>query len=58
MATVDPAPASSETCAAASATSPRTDVRTLTMPVLPAPSDPNRVVADQPDAADLWESLR
>ncbi|CAM5238841.1 LCP family protein [Streptomyces violaceorubidus] len=34
------------------------DVRTLTMPVLPAPSDPNRVVADQPDAADLWESLR
>ncbi|MFG2313707.1 LCP family protein [Streptomyces tendae] len=34
------------------------DVRTLTMPVLPAPSDPNRVVADQPEAADLWESLR
>ncbi|BET48202.1 LCP family protein [Kitasatospora aureofaciens] len=34
------------------------DVRTLTMPVLPAPSDPNRVVADQPAAADLWESLR
>ncbi|AZM76040.1 LytR family transcriptional regulator [Streptomyces sp. KPB2] len=34
------------------------DVRTLTMPVLPAPSDPNRVVADQPDAAELWESLR
>ncbi|MEU1045012.1 LCP family protein [Streptomyces sp. NPDC005897] len=34
------------------------DVRTLTMPVLPAPSDPNRVVADQPDAADLWKSLR
>ncbi|MFE5257050.1 LCP family protein [Streptomyces coelicoflavus] len=34
------------------------DVHTLTMPVLPAPSDPNRVVADQPDAAELWESLR
>ncbi|MES4830859.1 LCP family protein [Streptomyces anthocyanicus] len=34
------------------------EVRTLTMPVLPAPSDPNRVVADQPDAAELWESLR
>ncbi|WP_217167046.1 LCP family protein [Streptomyces sp. AC512_CC834] len=34
------------------------DVRTLTMPVLPAPSDPNRVVADQPDAGDLWKSLR
>ncbi|MCU8595095.1 LCP family protein [Streptomyces olivaceus] len=34
------------------------DVRTLTMPVLPAPADPNRVVADEPDAGDLWESLR
>ncbi len=34
------------------------DVRTLTMPVLPAPSDPNRVVPDEPDAGDLWESLR
>ncbi|AOW88675.1 LCP family protein [Streptomyces olivaceus] len=34
------------------------DVRTLTMPVLPAPTDPNRVVADEPDAGDLWESLR
>ncbi|MEU7399890.1 MULTISPECIES: LCP family protein [unclassified Streptomyces] len=34
------------------------DVRTVTMPVLPAPSDLNRVVADQPDAADLWRSLR
>ncbi|WP_399887653.1 LCP family protein [Streptomyces sp. BBFR51] len=34
------------------------DVRTVTMPVLPAPSDPNRVVADQPDADDLWKSLR
>lgn len=33
-------------------------VRTLTMPVLPAPADPNRVVADEPDAGDLWESLR
>ncbi|MFG2678443.1 LCP family protein [Streptomyces sp. NPDC048392] len=34
------------------------DVRTLTMPVLPAPSDPNRVVADEPDATDLWKTLR
>ncbi|MEG3629379.1 LCP family protein [Streptomyces poriticola] len=34
------------------------DVRTVTMPVLPAPSDPNRVVADQPDADALWASLR
>ncbi|MFE9342040.1 LCP family protein [Streptomyces olivaceus] len=34
------------------------DVRILTMPVLPAPTDPNRVVADEPDAGDLWESLR
>ncbi|MFJ6070072.1 LCP family protein [Streptomyces sp. NPDC093065] len=34
------------------------EVRTLTMPVRPAPSDPNRVVADEPGAADLWESLR
>ncbi|UFR02823.1 LCP family protein [Streptomyces sp. Go40/10] len=33
-------------------------VRTLTMPVVPAPSDPNRVVADEPAAAELWASLR
>ncbi|WP_055418325.1 LCP family protein [Streptomyces pactum] len=34
------------------------DVRTVTMPVLPAPRDANRVVARQPDAGDLWKSLR
>ncbi|GHF13731.1 transcriptional regulator [Streptomyces fumanus] len=34
------------------------DVRTLTMPVDPAPSDANRVVARQPEAGELWESLR
>ncbi len=34
------------------------DVRTVTMPVRPAPSDGNRVVAREPDARDLWESLR
>ncbi|MFV0134164.1 LCP family protein [Streptomyces sp. HMX87] len=34
------------------------DVRTVTMPVVPAPSDPNRVVADEPEARELWESLR
>ncbi|CAL9275717.1 MULTISPECIES: LCP family protein [Streptomyces] len=34
------------------------DVRTLTMPVVPAPWDRNRVVALEPDAAELWESLR
>nr|WP_234329810.1 LCP family protein [Streptomyces viridochromogenes] len=33
-------------------------VRTVTMPVAPAPSDPNRVVAREPEAGDLWESLR
>jgi LCP family protein required for cell wall assembly len=33
-------------------------VRTLTMPVVRAPSDPNRVVADEPEARELWESLR
>ncbi|WP_369196002.1 LCP family protein [Streptomyces djakartensis] len=33
-------------------------VRTVTMPVVPAPSDPNRVVADEPEAGKLWESLR
>ncbi|MEU0070963.1 LCP family protein [Streptomyces sp. NPDC006332] len=33
-------------------------VRTVTMPVVPAPSDPNRVVAEQPEASDLWKSLR
>lgn len=33
-------------------------VTTVTMPVLPAPSDPNRVVADEPEAKDLWASLK
>ncbi|AXE88028.1 LCP family protein [Streptomyces sp. Go-475] len=33
-------------------------VRTVTMPVVRAPSDPNRVVAEQPEARRLWESLR
>ncbi|WP_328499372.1 LCP family protein [Streptomyces sp. NBC_00414] len=31
---------------------------TVTMPVVPAPSDPNRVVADEPEAGKLWESLK
>ncbi|WP_338703636.1 LCP family protein [Streptomyces sp. Q6] len=31
---------------------------TVMMPVVPAPSDSNRVVADQPEARELWESLR
>ncbi|MDG9716909.1 LCP family protein [Streptomyces sp. DH24] len=34
------------------------DVTTVTMPVVPAPEDPNRVVAREPEAAELWESLR
>jgi hypothetical protein len=34
------------------------DTRTVTMPVLPAPYDRNRVVADEPEAGALWESLR
>ncbi|MFE6622163.1 LCP family protein [Streptomyces sp. NPDC057740] len=33
-------------------------VRTVTMPVAPAPSDGNRVVAREPEAGELWESLR
>ncbi|MDO0926187.1 LCP family protein [Streptomyces sp. TG1A-8] len=33
-------------------------VRTVTMPVVTAPSDPNRVVAREPQAAALWASLR
>ncbi|MGC9536845.1 LCP family protein [Streptomyces sp. UG1] len=32
--------------------------KTVTMPVLPAPSDRNRVVAQEPEARELWESLR
>ncbi|MFF3845198.1 LCP family protein [Streptomyces sp. NPDC002328] len=31
---------------------------TVTMPVVPAPSDPNRVVAREPAASQLWGSLR
>ncbi|MER7972573.1 LCP family protein [Streptomyces sp. NPDC096080] len=33
-------------------------VETVMMPVVPAPSDPNRVVAEEPEAGDLWASLR
>ncbi|MFD1658972.1 LCP family protein [Streptomyces caeni] len=35
-----------------------TYVKTVTMPVVTAPSDPNRVIAEQPAADDLWASLR
>ncbi|MET7456826.1 LCP family protein [Streptomyces sp. NPDC005574] len=34
------------------------EVTTVTMPVVQAPSDHNRVVADEPEASDLWKSLR
>ncbi|MGV9556548.1 LCP family protein [Streptomyces sp. NPDC003522] len=33
------------------------NVTTVTMPVVPAPSDPNRVVPDEPGAGDLWKTL-
>ncbi|MFE6888824.1 LCP family protein [Streptomyces sp. NPDC057694] len=33
-------------------------VKTVMMPVVQAPSDHNRVVADEPEAEELWESLR
>ncbi|WP_328753367.1 LCP family protein [Streptomyces sp. NBC_00285] len=33
-------------------------VKTVTMPVVTAPSNPNRVVAKEPAASELWESLR
>ncbi|WP_432192046.1 LCP family protein [Streptomyces sp. bgisy027] len=33
-------------------------VRTVMMPVVPAPSDHNRVVAEEPEAKELWKSLR
>ncbi|KOG31520.1 LCP family protein [Streptomyces resistomycificus] len=33
-------------------------VETVTMPVVTAPSNPNRVVADEPEASELWETLR
>ncbi|MGW0337968.1 LCP family protein [Streptomyces sp. NPDC003011] len=34
------------------------EMTTVTMPVVPAPSDSNRVVAEEPEAGELWESLR
>ncbi|WP_424886450.1 LCP family protein [Streptomyces sp. SAI-126] len=34
------------------------EVKTVTMPVVTAPSNPNRVVAKEPAASELWESLR
>ncbi|MFD5626083.1 LCP family protein [Streptomyces sp. NPDC127072] len=37
---------------------PSDALKTVTMPVLPAASDPNRVVADEPEARELWASLR
>ncbi|MFI6338674.1 LCP family protein [Streptomyces sp. NPDC050535] len=37
---------------------PSDALKTVTMPVLPAASDPNRVVADEPEASELWASLR
>ncbi|MER6122322.1 LCP family protein [Streptomyces sp. NPDC001795] len=33
-------------------------VKTVMMPVVTAPSDPNRVVAQEPAATELWKSLR
>jgi LCP family protein required for cell wall assembly len=33
------------------------NLTTVTMPVVTAPSDPNRVVAEEPAARELWESL-
>lgn len=35
-----------------------TYTETVTMPVVPAPSNPNRVVAEEPEAGKLWESLK
>ncbi|MGW0709244.1 LCP family protein [Streptomyces sp. NPDC002643] len=35
-----------------------TETRTVTMPVVPSPSDSNRVVANEPEASELWESLK
>ncbi|MFI9763226.1 LCP family protein [Streptomyces sp. NPDC051963] len=34
------------------------DTTTVTMPVVTAPSNANRVVAEEPEAGELWESLR
>ncbi|WEO95839.1 LCP family protein [Streptomyces sp. FXJ1.172] len=33
-------------------------VKTVMMPVVTAPSDPNRVIAEEPAASELWASLR
>ncbi|MFD5815304.1 LCP family protein [Streptomyces sp. NPDC127038] len=33
------------------------EVKTVMMPVVAAPSDHNRVIADEPEASDLWASL-
>lgn len=33
-------------------------LQTVTMPVVTAPSDPNRVVAQEPAASELWASLK
>ncbi|MFD9393454.1 LCP family protein [Streptomyces sp. NPDC060000] len=37
---------------------PATGLKTVTMPVVTAPSDPNRVVAQEPAASGLWKSLK
>ncbi|MEV7343131.1 LCP family protein [Streptomyces sp. NPDC093544] len=37
---------------------PSDALKTVTMPVVTAASDPNRVVANEPEASELWESLR
>jgi LCP family protein required for cell wall assembly len=34
------------------------DVKTVMMPVVTAPSDHNRVVANEPEASELWASLK
>ncbi|MFF3451919.1 LCP family protein [Streptomyces sp. NPDC002667] len=34
------------------------EVRTVMMPVVTAPSDHNRVIANEPEASDLWDSLK
>jgi anionic cell wall polymer biosynthesis LytR-Cps2A-Psr (LCP) family protein len=34
------------------------NVKTVTLPVVTAPYDPNRVVPQEPEASELWESLR
>ncbi|WP_286256265.1 LCP family protein [Streptomyces graminofaciens] len=34
------------------------DTKTVMMPVVTAPYDRNRVVADEPEAGELWESLK